>query len=141
MLRTRCGGQEKSNVTQMASYPESLAQRSQSLVTSRSLNGYNWSQRWPAAALANSSNGTFELALTAKIVPQAAAARYVALSPSGWALLCPPHGAIRTGRFTLVPTTVVERSRLLTFRSTRGRSAQDSKPRRVRAHADSTRLP
>src|SRR4029453_13224433 len=126
MLRSRLGGHWESNVTQIASYPESFAQRSQSLVTSRSLNGYSWSQRCPAAALANSSNGTFELALTAKIVPQAAAARYVALSPSGWALLCPPHGAIRTGRFTLVPTTVVERSRVLTLRNTRGRKAHDS---------------
>src|SRR5882724_43995 len=126
MLRSRLGGHWESKVTQIASYPDSFAQRSQSSVTSRSRNGYNWSQRWPVAALANSSNGTFELALTAKIVPQAAAARYVALSPSGWALLCPPQGAMRTGRFTLVPTTVVERSSALTSRNTRGRNAQDS---------------
>ena len=61
------------------------------------------------------------------IVPAAAAARAVAVSPSGWQSFCIATGATTIGAETGVPRTVVLVSMLSTSTRTRGRSFQRPK--------------
>jgi hypothetical protein len=59
-------------------------------------------------------------------MPREAAARAVASSPSGWARVWTPIGAMSTGAGMAVPSTVHERSRSTSPRIMRGTMRQRS---------------
>ena len=103
---------------------------------------YSWNQRVPSgAAAATSSIERDEVVESVNGIPAAAAARAVAISPSGWASPWTAIGAIATGMAVGAPRSVVEGSIPVTSTRTRGRRRRRRQAASFSARVTSSQAP